>query len=93
MVGDTYKQLVLIGTADMYSQSSLVHLLICSAYLDELQRTPGCKKEHATLSGVGNAYIAYSMRHLDQIERTRRIKVAEKLLVWRLLARRPSCPS
>ena len=50
-----------------------------------LSHPPAAVCPPSASSRVRQAYVGYCMRHLDQMERTRRIEVQERLLMWNLL--------
>lgn len=75
---------VLTGGSDMHSQSAHVFLLICPQLLEELKKRPECMPEHTVLYSLGMAWLAWDMKHLTDLERTRRIELVEALLVYNL---------
>jgi len=75
---------VLTGGSDMHSQSAHVFLLICPQLLEELDKRPECMPEHTVLYALGMAWLAWDMKHLTDLERTRRIELVEALLVYNL---------
>ena len=73
------------GATDKQSQSALTFLILCPEFLEALDADPACWREHTILSTLGSSYLAWDMRDLSQVERTRRIEQLEALLIYNLV--------
>ena len=59
--------------------------MLCPEFLEALDAEPDCWREYAILQTFGSAFLAYDMRGLSGVERSRRIEHMEALLIYNLV--------
>ena len=60
--------------------------MLCPEFLEALDAEPDCAQEFTILQTFGSAFLAYDMRGLSGVERSRRIEHAEALLIYSLVS-------